>query len=256
MVAKTYCDGDAPLRSSSDTCGQRFSGRRYDELIIQLHSGNTVCNIAALYIGTLTLSLVGYDSIPTDGTGRVLIFDIGRGNDDSLICQSDEATGGRPGRNNWYYHPVNQTIANDQGIQSTDNERGWQRNRGEDFNGFQLVRLRSHPTIRNPLEGVFTCDICNDTESPISVGIYYTGESQDYIQSPSTVHGKHNRLTINCLYASRPYSAQEIYKDIAVTVRVDCTYMSFCVSIVTVNVSIDVDSNVFLCISSDSEHQY
>ena len=122
---------------------------------------------------------MGYDFIPTDGSGRVLISDIGPYNDDSLICQSDQATGGYGYSSDWYYHPVNQTTIEEERIQSTDNDRGWQRNRGVDSNGFQLVRLRSHPDIRNPVDGVFTCNIFNDTGPPISVGIYYAGESQD-----------------------------------------------------------------------------
>ena len=49
-------------------------------------------------------------------------------------------------------------------------DRGWARNGGDD-SGHQLVRLRRvSPTAE---EGVFTCDIPGDDNTPRTLGIYY-----------------------------------------------------------------------------------
>ena len=54
----------------------------------------------------MIFSLTGYDSIPTDGSGRVFITDInpnGDNNEDALICHSEipiSSVG------DWFLHPI------------------------------------------------------------------------------------------------------------------------------------------------------
>ena len=130
----------------------------------------------------LTLHLNGYDSIPTDGSGRILITDIGLNDGtttdddaDALLCQSDVTT--EAGNANWYLHPTQLSTAEGDRIQSFD-PRGWSRNRGirSFINRHRLVRLKRHSTITAE-EGVFTCNVVGDSNTPISVGIYYPSES-------------------------------------------------------------------------------
>ena len=125
----------------------------------------------------MTFSLRG-DSIPTDGSGRVLITDInpnGVNNEDALICRSGKpiSSGG-----DWYLHPtemstnVDDRIANFNGI----SDRGWLRNRQYyDTEDHRLVRLRR--AFDTAEEGVFTCHIPGDFNTPVSVGIYYLSKS-------------------------------------------------------------------------------
>ena len=47
----------------------------------------------------MTFSLTGYDSIPTDGSGRVVITNISRNDVDALICRSESVTSQA---GNWY----------------------------------------------------------------------------------------------------------------------------------------------------------
>ena len=134
-----------------------------------------VSDIATLYIG-VTFSLRGDDSIPTDGSGRVLITDInpnGDNDEDALICRSeiDTAFG------NWYLHPTE--MSTDEGDRINirrggEPDRGWLRNRGLD-SGHRLVRLRR--VSDTAVEGVFTCDIPGDDNTPRGLGIYYPSES-------------------------------------------------------------------------------
>ena len=134
----------------------------------------------------VTFSLTGYDSIPTDGSGRVLITDInpdGDNNEDALICRSQidtfTSTGG--GGTNWFLHPTE--MSTDEGDPDDNNDygdrivgdRGWRRNRGLD-SGHRLVRLRRYPATTAE-EGVFTCHIPGDDDTPRSVGVYYPSES-------------------------------------------------------------------------------
>ena len=144
------------------------------------------------YSGVLgvTLSLRG-SSIPTDGSGRIIITDInpdGDNNDDALICLSEVpiSNGG-----DWFLHPTHQmtqhTTDESDRIENND-PRGWLRNRATvTISGskiLQLVRLRRDDSAASEgraLEGVFTCDIPGDSNTPVSVGIYYPSES--HIQS-------------------------------------------------------------------------
>ena len=127
----------------------------------------------------MTLHLNGYNSIPTDGGGRILITDIGLDDDtttaddaDALLCQSDVETA--PGNANWYLHPTQLSTAEGDRIQSTD-PRGWARNRGINSDEHRVVRLKRHSTITAE-EGVFTCHVVGASNTPISVGIYYPSE--------------------------------------------------------------------------------
>ena len=67
----------------------------------------------------MTFSLTGYDSIPTDGSGRVLITDInpnGDNNEDALICLSEisNTTVG-----DWYLHPTEMSTNEDDRINTS-----------------------------------------------------------------------------------------------------------------------------------------
>ena len=121
----------------------------------------------------LTLHLSGYDSILTDGSGRILITDIGLVDAGSLLCQSNVTTDA--GNANWYLHPTQLSTAVGDRILDTD-PRGWSRNRAINSIRHRLVRLKRHSII-TAREGVFTCHIVGDSNTPISVGIYYPSES-------------------------------------------------------------------------------
>ena len=121
------------------------------------------------------LSLAGYDSIPTDGSGRVRINDInpnGVNDEDALICHSGKPISG-DGVGDWFLHPTEMSTEDDDRIANPPVDRGWLRNRGS-ISGHQLVRLRRRAATAE--EGVFTCDIPGDFGTPVSVGIYYAGE--------------------------------------------------------------------------------
>ena len=134
-------------------------------------------------IAGLTLTLRTYDSIPTDGSGRILITDIVVDNvgttdedADALICQSDVASVDIPPiYANWYLNSTQLSTEEDGRIQSSD-LRGWVRNRGEDASGNEIVRLKRHSTLTAE-EGVFTCHVIGDSNTPVSVGIFYPSES-------------------------------------------------------------------------------
>ena len=108
----------------------------------------------------MTFSLTGYDAIPNDGSGRVLITDIvmvdefiyNFANISTLICRSEVTI---HGTTNWFLHPTGLTINSSDRIVSPPSDRGWSRNRGFDSEDHRLVRLwRNSATAE---EGVFTC---------------------------------------------------------------------------------------------------
>ena len=122
-------------------------------------------------------SLTGYGSIPTDGSGRANVTDInfnGDNNRDALICRSEinifTSTGG-----NWYLDTTEISTDVDNRIvgDGTPDPRGWTRNRGLD-SGHLLVRLRRVSTTAE--EGVFTCHIPGDNNTPRALGVYYPSE--------------------------------------------------------------------------------
>ena len=118
-------------------------------------------------------------SIPTNGSGRVLITDInpnGDNNEDALICRSEIVInfGG-----NWFLHPTEMSTDDVDRIVNTATsdtaaDRGWKRNRDID-SGHRLVRLRR--TFDTAEEGVFTCHIPGDNNTPRYLYITYPGES-------------------------------------------------------------------------------
>ena len=111
-------------------------------------------------------------NIPTDGSGRILITDIGSDNDNALICRTNTPN---PGNGDYYLHPSMVTTSNSDRIESTDS-RGWTRNRDQVNT---LARLRRHSTSWT--EGVFTCQFSGISDPPISVGVYYPSESISYM---------------------------------------------------------------------------
>ena len=58
-------------------------------------------------------------------------------------------------------------------LSDTNDDRGWARNRGDD-SGHRLVRLKRVNTTAE--EGVFTCHIPGDENTPRALGIYYPSE--------------------------------------------------------------------------------
>ena len=140
--------------------------------------------IVVILIG-VTLNLRG-GPIPTDGSGRIVITDInpdGVNDEDALLCHSEMVGLSKVG--NWFLHPTQQTTQHttdgSDRIESSD-LRGWRRNRNRDSPSevHRLVRLRRDDSLANgnrALEGVFTCDIEGDTNTPVSVGIYYPSKS-------------------------------------------------------------------------------
>ena len=131
----------------------------------------------------VTLILRG-KPIPTDGCGCIVITDINPDGDNvekALICRSEMTLSSNIG--NWFLHPTQQTTEYNDRVVSTDH-RGWSRNRGLDMvsssEARRLVRLRRDDSVASggrALEGMFTCDIPGDTNTPVSVGIYYSSES-------------------------------------------------------------------------------
>ena len=78
-----------------------------------------VLSPSTIIIG-VTFSLTGNDSIPTDGSGRVLITDIGpnvddyENNEDALICRSEIPIGiPDDGVGDWYLHPTEMSTDHD-----------------------------------------------------------------------------------------------------------------------------------------------
>ena len=132
----------------------------------------------------MTLSLRG-QPISTDGSGRIVITDInpdGDNDEDALFCLSEMIFNTPSG--DWFLHPTQQTTqrTNDGSvrIESTDN-RGWHRSRVINIvmATHRQVRLKRDDSIASggrALEGVFTCHIPGDTNTPVSVGIYYPSE--------------------------------------------------------------------------------
>ena len=121
----------------------------------------------------MTLSLSGRN-ISTDGSGRIDINDIPfSGGSSALDCQSKVTTGS----GNWYIHPSEESTEEQDRIKATS-DRGWSSTTATTINNRQRerkVRLR-RVTGHTAQEGVFTCYIPGDSDTPISVGIYYPSE--------------------------------------------------------------------------------
>ena len=130
----------------------------------------------------MTFSL-SHNSIPTDGSGRVRVTDIGDTNGNALICHS-----GIPisSNGNWYLHPTEMSTDDGDRIGSGGvPDRGWRGYLTGNARGHRLVRLRRDSDTAE--EGVFTCDIPGEFNTPVFVGIYYPCESYMYTESPVRV---------------------------------------------------------------------
>ena len=103
-------------------------------------------------------------TIPTDGSGRVLITDSNFTGPGALICQSSSLGGDRE----WYLDPEDEnptSTAEAERIHG-NNFRGWTRKRNENPTRdiLQIVRLKR--VSDTAVEGRFTCKIPQDKDSP------------------------------------------------------------------------------------------
>ena len=125
-------------------------------LIICVPDHNYVYTLLLFILIGVTLNLRG-SSIPTDGSGRIVITDInpdGDNDEDALFCQSELV--GLSDVGNWFLHPTQQTTDGSVRILGND-PRGWRRSRGGQIQTHRLVRLRRDDSIANEgraLEGV------------------------------------------------------------------------------------------------------
>ena len=124
------------------------------------------------YIVTLSFSLVDYTNIPTDGSGCILISNIGFDDTNALICWSETPNPYGP---DYYLHPSMQTTNQGDCIENTDIQ-GWTKNR-DTPNG--IIRLRRISTSWT--EGVLTCRFHGISDPSISVGVYYSSKSHSAI---------------------------------------------------------------------------
>ena len=133
-------------------------------------------------------------SIPTDGSGRLLITDIrlyngyyySTSDEKALICLSSRHIGelqSSPTFDVWYIDPeVNNTLNTISGkrISKGSDDRGWTMNRdrvrvnGEGSPFHRVVRLKR--VSETALEGKFTCQIPNDSNNNKSLLILYPSE--------------------------------------------------------------------------------
>ena len=124
-------------------------------------------------------------SIPTDGSGRLLITDIRLRNgqrstsdEDALICRSSRNVVELRSRyGDWYIDPelVGTTKT---GIRiNGDSALGWTRNRDrENSSGSYHLVLRLKRVSETAVEGKFTCHIPNDRNNNKSLLILYPSE--------------------------------------------------------------------------------
>ena len=129
-------------------------------------------------------------SIPTDGSGRLLITDIrlrnGQSNtsdEGALICRSSEDIGTLRtfhSAGDWYLDPeVGETIKtlNSGRRISGSGDQGWTRNRDrENSSGRYHLVLRLKRVSETAVEGKFTCHIPNDRNNNKSLLILYPSE--------------------------------------------------------------------------------
>ena len=136
----------------------------------------------------VSFSLRGVN-ISNTGDGRVLITDInpnGDNDEDALICRSEiPLPDTHTSRGDWYLHPTEMSTNETDRIVpqkiaagNITSDRGWLRNRDEiehdEVLVYRIVRLRR---VSDPAEeGVFTCNINGDLNSPRYLGIYYPSE--------------------------------------------------------------------------------
>ena len=75
-------------------------------------------------------------------------------------------------------------------------DRGWRRNRANDSEDHQLVRLRRDSTTAE--EGVFTCNIPGDDNTPRYLGVYYPSEVSDNIKAGAVSHFAITNIQYTC----------------------------------------------------------
>ena len=132
----------------------------------------------------VTFSLRGVN-ISSAGDGRVIITDInpnGENNEDALICRSEiPLFGAVSNKGDWYLHPTQMSTDDADRINPVNNiiaNRGWRKKR----DNVSEVYSKDHRVVRlkrvsdTAEEGVFTCDIGGDLNSPKYLGIYYPSE--------------------------------------------------------------------------------
>ena len=116
-------------------------------------------------------------SIPTDGSGRIIVTAIVKSADNStdpeaLICQSRS----EGGVGDWYLdlEDKNATSIADAHRIHGNEYRGWTRNRNTMREGYRVVRLKR--VSDTAMEGRFTCKIPGDSDSPRGLLILYPSE--------------------------------------------------------------------------------
>ena len=136
-----------------------------------------------LFILIGVILLLRGNSIPTDGSGRIVITDDNLSHilSNGLICRSEQSN--IPNSGDWYLHTTQLTTDGSVRIEVTD-PRGWHRRFGA-ITFYPSQKTHRQLTLRRDgsiasggraLEGVFTCHIPGDINTPVSVGIYYPSE--------------------------------------------------------------------------------
>ena len=196
------------LSDSYLECGIKYQRR----LLLHLSSG-------------VTLSLNGRN-ISTDGSGRVNINDIAFGYGSSaLICQSNVTTG----TGHWYLHPTEESTEEQDRIK--DNSQGWFSTRATTtVNNQQVrqVRLR-RATGHTAQEGVLTCHIPEDDDTPITVGIYYPSESNIH-PTPLLCQCMHGYSSLHDTYCVMSLSVMSVSASIEVVSGRDGEFKVKCTS--------------------------
>ena len=103
-------------------------------------------------------------TIPTDGSGRVLITDIDFTGQGALICQSSSLGG----LTQWYLDPEDEnptSIAEADKIHG-NNFQGWTSKRNENPTRDELQIVRLKRVSDTAVEGRFTCKLPKDKNSP------------------------------------------------------------------------------------------
>ena len=114
--------------------------------------------------------------IPTDGSGTVDLTNIGNSDTASLECRSELASE-TLGNGDWFLEPERTSGTNtdpSNRVGEEDDGRGWEVSR-EVVDGRRVVRLKR--VSDTALEGTFTCDISNDSNSPRSLRILHPGQT-------------------------------------------------------------------------------
>ena len=134
-----------------------------------IHYYESFAKIVPFFISTGVILILKGESIPTDGSGRILITDIntnGAGNHEALVCQSEPNED--YGHGNWSFDNVK--------IGSISGVQGWET---EKFRGQGILQVRLVRISYAAEEGVFACHLDETREPATFVGIYYPSEFED-----------------------------------------------------------------------------